>query len=134
MGAGKTTASKKLARLTGFDCYDLDELFEEKYKISIEGFFSKYDETLFRMLESKLLKETDKFHNTIIATGGGTPCFYDNMTWMNQNGLTVYLQMHPKSIFKRLILSKRKRPLVANKTPEDLLQYIKQHLRQRNIF
>lgn len=134
MGAGKTTASKKLARLTGFDCYDLDELFEEKYKISIEGFFSKYDETLFRMLESKLLKETDKFHNTIIATGGGTPCFYDNMTWMNQNGLTVYLQMHPKSIFKRLILSKRKRPLVANKTPEDLLQYIKEHLRQRNIF
>lgn len=134
MGAGKTTASKKMARLTGFACYDLDELFEEKYKINISDFFNKYGENLFRKLESQLLKDTVKFKNVIIATGGGTPCFYDNMTWMNEHGVTIYLQMHPKSIYQRLIASKRKRPLVAAKSPEELLIFIQDHLRQRNIF
>ncbi|MBS4060012.1 MAG: AAA family ATPase [Bacteroidetes bacterium] len=134
MGSGKTTVSKKLASLMGLECYDLDQLFEERFKIEIANFFDKYDEGLFRNLESQLLKETVVIDNAIIATGGGTPCFYDNMEWMNNNGITVYLQMHPLSIVSRLSSSRKKRPLLASKSNAELIGFIKGHLRQRNIF
>lgn len=134
MGSGKSTVAKKLAKVLKFISYDLDHLFQEKYKIDIGGFFSKYDETLFRKLESQLLKETTAFECAIIATGGGTPCFYDNMNWMNRNGITVYLQMSPASIVSRLSLSKKKRPLIASKSSDELLGFVTNHLRQRNIF
>lgn len=134
MGSGKSTTAKKLAGLLDMPCYDLDQLFEEQYKIEISHFFDRYDETLFRKIESSLLKDTFHLKDAIIATGGGTPCFYDNMHWMNSNGLTVYLQMNPKSILERLKSSKRKRPLVANKKEDELLTFVKEHLRQRNIF
>ncbi|PKP53313.1 MAG: shikimate kinase [Bacteroidetes bacterium HGW-Bacteroidetes-1] len=134
MGSGKSTVSKRLAQLMNFECVDLDQLFEEKFKIEIADFFKKYDESLFRLLESRLLKDTLKLSNTIIATGGGTPCFYDNMEWMNQNGITVYLQMHPLSIVYRLNDSKKKRPLVASKSQVELISFVRDHLRQRNIY
>lgn len=134
MGSGKTTTAKRLSAALNMPWYDLDVLFEEQYKIEIASFFERYDESLFRKLESSLLKETLRFPDAIISTGGGTACFYDNMAWMNAHGLTVYLQMHPHSIMERLRSSKRKRPLVANKTETELKEFIRDHLRQRNIF
>lgn len=134
MGSGKTTTSKRLASVLGLPCYDLDQLFEEQYKIDIPHFFERYDESLFRKLESQLLKDTLQLDQAIIATGGGTPCFYDNMQWMNEHGLTVYIQMQAESVFHRLKSSKRKRPLVAQKTDEELNEFIREHMRQRNIF
>lgn len=134
MGAGKTTLSRRLAALLGLESYDLDEMFESRYKISIPDFFKKYDETLFRRLESQLLKETSISDNIVFSTGGGVACFYDNMDWMNRHGITVYLQMDPISIVHRLSNAKKKRPLVESKTPEELLEFVREHLRQRNIF
>jgi shikimate kinase len=134
MGSGKTTVSRRLATALGLDALDLDVLFEEKFKIEIATFFKKYDESLFRKLESQLLKETLNLDNVVIATGGGTPCFYDNMDWMNKNGLTVYLRVHPLTAASRLSASKKKRPLVINKTQLELLDFVKEHMRQRNIY
>jgi shikimate kinase len=135
MGSGKSTVSEKLAKKLELMRFDLDELFEQRFKVDISRFFEKYDEPLFRKLESRLLKETVLLNNVVISTGGGTPCFYDNMEWMKQSGTTVYLEMSPKSLVTRLQSSKRKRPLMRDKTaPEQLLEYITSHLRQRNIW
>ncbi len=135
MGAGKSTVSEKLAKKLNLMRFDLDELFEQRFKIDINRFFEKYDETLFRKLESRLLKETVLLNNVVISTGGGTPCFYDNMEWMKQFGITVYLKMNPKSLVNRLQTSKRKRPLMKDKTSADqLLEYVQNHLRNRNIW
>lgn len=134
MGSGKSTAAKRLSALLNMPSFDLDVLFEERYKIEISSFFQRYDETLFRKLESGLLKETTNIPEGIIATGGGTPCFYDNIHWMNQNGITVYIRMSPVSIAERLKTSRKKRPLVANKDENELLPFIQDSMRQRNIF
>jgi len=134
MGAGKSTCAKRLANRFDWDFKDLDQLFESKYKITIPDFFEKYDESLFRRLERELLLETSLFQNTIIATGGGTACFYNNMSWMNENGLTVYLKMSPSAVSNRLVHAKKKRPLIAKKSPEELYIFVKEHLRQRAIF
>ncbi len=134
MGSGKSTVSHKLAEKLGYLRFDLDELFEQRYKISIRDFFEKYDETLFRKLESRLLKETVLLNKVVISTGGGTPCFYDNMQWMMNYGITVLIEMHPNSLVKRLIESRKIRPLLKNKTQEQLKQYVQNQLRQRNIW
>lgn len=134
MGSGKSTAGRKLAAALDLTFYDLDELFEEQYKISITSFFERYDENLFRKLESQLLKSCSRFENAVISTGGGTPCFYDNMAWMNENGLTIYLQMPAGSIVSRLQASKKKRPLLAGKNQHQLHSFVREHLVRRNIF
>jgi len=134
MGSGKSTVSHKLAQLLGYTRFDLDELFEQRFKITIPEFFRKYDEVLFRRLESQLLKETSVLDNVVIATGGGTPCYYDNMEWMNTLGITIFLEMGVNAIISRIINSKKKRPLLLNKSDDELYTYIHDHLRHRNIF
>lgn len=134
MGAGKTTLARKLAKVLHMDFADLDEMFEAKYKIAIPDFFRKYDEALFRKLESQLLKETAAIDNVVISTGGGTPCFYDNMAWMNRRGLTIYIQMDAHSIVHRLTQARKKRPLVESKVGNELLDFVREHLRHRNIY
>ena len=134
MGSGKSSALKQLGKLLSWETYDLDHLFEERYKISVQDFFHKYDETAFRKLESQLLKETVKYENAIIATGGGTPCFYDNMEWMNANGTTIFIKVSPKTAVNRLIDSKKKRPLIEGKSEQELLEYVEQHYSERMPF
>lgn len=134
MGSGKSSAMKHLARHLSWEAYDVDSLFEERYKISVQDFFHKYDEAAFRKLESQLLKETIQYENAVIATGGGTPCFYDNMEWMNANGTTVFLKVSPKTAVNRLINSKKKRPLIEGKSEEELLAYVERHYGERMPF
>ena len=134
MGSGKSSALKQLGKLLSWETYDLDHLFEEKYKISVQDFFHKYDEAAFRKLESQLLKETVKYENAVIATGGGTPCFYDNMEWMNANGTTIFLKVSAKTAVNRLLNSKKKRPLIEGKSEEQLLEYVEQHYGERMPF
>ena len=134
MGSGKSSALKQLGKLLSWETYDLDHLFEEKYKISVQDFFHKYDEAAFRKLESQLLKETVKYENAVIATGGGTPCFYDNMEWMNANGTTIFLKVSTKTAVNRLLNSKKKRPLIEGKSEEQLLEYVERHYGERMPF
>ncbi len=131
MGVGKSTVGKKLAAALDFEFMDLDDMFEEKYKISIHNFFRKYDEELFRKMEHELLLTTFDKRNVIISTGGGTPCFYDAMKKINEAGVSVYIKMAPSAIAHRLTEAKRKRPLVENMQKKELLDYIVKKLEER---
>ena len=134
MGSGKSTVGKKLAGKINFDFIDLDELIEQEYKITINDIFNKFDENAFRLLEHKVLLKTIRLKNTVVSTGGGTPCFFDNMKIMNEHGITVYLRMHPNSIYYRLINSKKKRPLLKSKSETEIKDFIESQLNQREPF
>lgn len=134
MGAGKTTLGKKLAHKLGYSFHDLDKIFEYKYKTSVDLFFGKYDEAAFRKIEHDLLLSTFTLENSVISTGGGTPCFHNNMNLINQNGISIYIKLSPEAIFNRLITAKKRRPLIANKSEEELMLFIKEKLREREAF
>lgn len=134
MGAGKTTAARRLAQRMGWEVVDTDALFEEKYKISVNDFFNKYDEPLYRKLESEVLKATESLDHVVVSTGGGTACFFDNMDWMNQHGLTVFLSISPQAAVDRVIHSRHKRPLVEGKSEEELTEFVNQHYASRLPF
>lgn len=134
MGAGKSTTSRRLAQRLGWEAVDTDDLFEAKYKISVCDFFQKYDEPLYRKLESEVLKETATLENVVVATGGGTACYFDNMYWMNAHGLTVFLRISEQAVVDRLVRAKRKRPLAVGKSEEELAEFVKNHYAERMPF
>ena len=134
MGVGKSTFGKKLARKLGFRFIDLDSVFEKKYKIRIDDFFGKYDENLFRRLEYEALTASFSSVNTVIATGGGSPCFFDAMEKINEQGLSIYLRMESAAIAHRLTHAKKPRPLVKGKSGDELCELIKQKLEERKTF
>ena len=134
MGAGKTTTARRLANQLGWEVVDTDDMFEVKYKISVCDFFHKYDEPLYRKLESEVLKETENLENVVISTGGGTACYFDNMEWMNRHGLTVFLRISEKAVVDRLLHAKRKRPLAVGKSEEELAEFVAQHYTSRLSF
>ena len=123
-GCGKSSVGKKLAAKLGYGFVDLDEAFEEEYHITIPDFFQKYNETAFRSCERKVLINKLQEDDIVLSSGGGTPCFSYNMQLMRDSGIVVYIKMAPVSLFDRLSHAKRPRPLVQNKTPEELQQYI----------
>lgn len=134
MGSGKTSAAKRLANKLGYDFYDMDEMLEKEYRISIPDLFQKYDENLFRKLEQGILEKTFTFKNTVIATGGGTPCFEDNIKNINEHGVSVYLKMSAKMLYDRLKASSRPRPLMLKIPEENRLKYIEELLTERERF
>ena len=133
MGSGKSTAGRRLARLLGYAFTDLDEMIESKYHITIPDIFSRYDEAAFRKVEHETLKETFDLNDCVIATGGGTPCFYNNMELINRHGTSVYLDMHPRSLYTRLMNSRKRRPLLENRQPDEVLAFIGDELRKREF-
>ena len=134
MGAGKTTTARRLAQRLGWEVADTDALFEEKFKISVNDFFNKYDEPLYRKLESEVLKATESLENVVVSTGGGTACYFDNMEWMNSHGLTVFLHISPKAAVDRVIHSRHKRPLAEGKSEEELTEFVNSHYALRMPF
>lgn len=134
MGCGKSTVGKKLATRMQYDFIDIDAAIEKMTGKSVGQIFQDEGEDAFRQLEHSVIVSTCARNNLVVSTGGGAPCFFDNMKLMNQNGITVYLQMHPDSLTKRIRDSKTGRPLLKN-VPDDYLgDYIALHLAQRERF
>jgi shikimate kinase len=135
MGVGKTTNGKKLADLLNSDFIDLDDLFVSQEGISISEYFGTHGEENFRLREKDILQNLHTIPPAVIATGGGAPCFFDNMEWMNQNGITIYLQMPPKALAQRLANSKKgKRPLIQHLNEDEILAFIDNKMVHRHPF
>ena len=134
MGSGKTTVGKKLASLLGWSYIDLDKKIEEYEGKSIPEIFSENGEEYFRITESRLLKKLDVGNNTVISTGGGTPCYSNNMDIMLESGLTIYLKLTPLQLRSRLSESKGDRPLIKDLDHEMLLSFINEKLSAREKY
>lgn len=133
MGVGKTTSGKKLASILNCDFIDLDDLFVKQEGVPISIYFEQYGEAAFREKERDILHGLRATPPSIIATGGGAPCFFDNMEWMNKYGTTVYLQMPAKALAQRLAASKKdKRPLIKHLNEEEILAFINQKMHLRH--
>lgn len=134
MGCGKTTWGKKLAAHLGYEFIDLDHLLQDKVGTTIAEYFAAHGEDAFRKLESSLLKETDYPENTIVSTGGGLPCFFDNLQWMNNNGKSLYIKLSPKTLAERLENSKTVRPVLQGKKGDELVAFITEKLAEREDY
>jgi shikimate kinase len=134
MGSGKTTLGKLLAKKMDLQFLDIDLFIENRYHKSIASIFEERGEADFREIERRVLHEITGFENTIISTGGGLPCFFDNMEVMNEVGTTVYLKVSPDELVKRLSAGKNKRPLISGKNPEELRDFIETNLKKREPF
>lgn len=131
MGSGKTTFGRMLANTLNRDFVDLDHYIEEQERATVPDLFTTLGEKGFRTLEQKALLSTKEMGNTIIATGGGAPCFFDNMAFMNRHGHTIYLKVTPEELSKRLLPARSHRPLIAGKSKSELLDYIRAKLSER---
>ncbi len=134
MGCGKSTIGKKLAWKLGYPFMDTDTIIEVIAEKSIAEIFESEGEECFRNMEHELLKEIIKNKNIVVSTGGGMPCFNNNMDIMNIAGTTVYIKMSHESLAKRLTQSKQKRPLLADIPLEELPETIKKNLSEREKF
>ncbi len=134
MGSGKTTIGKLLSKKLGLQFVDLDLFIENRYRKSVTQLFAEKGESVFREIEHKTLVEISEFENIVVSTGGGTPCFYDNMSLMNQSGITIYLKVSENELSKRLAIIKQNRPLVKNKNKEELRSFINENLSKRESF
>lgn len=131
MASGKTTFGKALARRTGLQHIDLDFYIEQRFHCRIKDIFESRGEAEFRRIEANMLREVGEFSNVIISCGGGTPCFADNMDYMNQRGTTVCLQASDDIIADRVIRSGDKRPLLSGKSRDEILDTIRRHMDTR---
>lgn len=134
MGCGKSTLGRTLAAELKLTFIDLDSFLEEKYFKTIPQIFAEEGEESFRRKERKVLEEVCSFDNVILATGGGAPCFFDNMDLMNESGFCVFLDVYISSLVSRLIHAKTERPLIKGKSPDELHEFIEGLLAKRRPF
>lgn len=131
MSSGKTTLGKKLARILGYRFVDLDKLVEQDQNMDIPSLFSQKGETYFREVESRILKEISIRRNMVLASGGGTPCFFDNMNLINQMGISIFLDVPAADLARRIENhGKDDRPILSGAASlvETLDQKIKERL------
>ena len=134
MGAGKTTVGKALSKAMGLQFYDLDWYIESRMRKTVAQIFAERGEEGFRLIERNMLHEVAEFEDVILSCGGGTPCFFDNMDYLDGQGETIYLKADPEVLYKHLLMGKIERPLLKNKTPEQLIDFIKEQLEKREPF
>lgn len=134
MGAGKTTLGKALARRMNLSFMDTDLFIEHRYHKKVREIFIAEGEAYFREVEHRMLQELAEFEDTVVSTGGGLPCFHENMMLMNRMGITVYLDVSVKELAARLEVSKNIRPVLQNRSGSELVDFIKENLAQRQSF
>ena len=134
MGAGKTTIGKALAKELGVTFYDLDWYIETRMRRTIKQIFDEKGEDGFRRIEHNMLHEVAEFENVVISCGGGTPCFYDNIDYMNSQAQVVYLKESPEVLYEHLQMGRRVRPLLLGKSPDEVRTFIVEQLAKREEF
>lgn len=131
MGSGKTYWGRSWSEVTGIKHYDLDEEIEKQEGKNVTAIFEEKGEDTFRRLEKEMLHSFLGKDNFILSCGGGTPCYYNNMKWMNEEGITIYLKSSPADLAQRLLKEKETRPLIASMNNDVLEEYISEKLKQR---
>jgi len=134
MGSGKSYFGQLISEKFDIKFLDLDQFIEDSVQLSIPQIFSNIGEDGFREKEAKLLRKTADFNQYIISCGGGTPCFLDNMKWIKDNGISIYLKATEELLFKRLNNQKSGRPLICGMSDEDLRNFISMKLTEREKF
>lgn len=134
MGSGKSTLGKQLAQQLRYDFQDLDNYIETLNKCTITEFFNRYGEHIFRKEERHRLTELCLKDNIVIAVGGGTPCFKNNMKLMNYWGTTIFIDPPINLLFQRLKHRAAHRPLLAAKTEDELFEFLKKNHAERLPF
>jgi len=134
MGSGKSWLGQQLTQHLPFNFIDLDDYIEQKRQLSIPEIFEQYGEEKFRQIESICLKSLKNKTNCIIALGGGTPCFFDNMDWILENGIAIYLDVVPSILVNRLMKEQEKRPLLKNYNSQKLLSFIERKIAERQAY
>ncbi len=134
MGAGKTYWSKQLSKQLKTGGYDLDQLIELNEEKTIAEIFEEEGEDAFRKTEAKLLRWFAEKKTFVLATGGGTPCYHDNMKWMNGQGITIWIQEDLPVLAERLWAGREHRPLIKEKKQEELIPYLEAKLQERIVF
>jgi shikimate kinase len=134
MGAGKTTIGEKLSERMGLSFIDLDHFIEKRYYKTVRQIFEENGEESFRETEKKALREVAEFEDAVISTGGGTPCFHENMAFMNSAGTTVYLKVPVDELVRRMEGSKNTRPVLKGRSGEALRQFMEASLSERSRY
>ncbi len=134
MGAGKTTVGKALAKALGLQFYDLDWYIEARMHKTVPQIFAERGEEGFRQVERNMLHEAAEFEDVVLSCGGGTPCFFDNIDYMNRQGSVVYLKAGPEVLYRHLLMGKTERPLIKGKSPEELIAFIRRQLADREPY
>lgn len=134
MGSGKTTVGHALSHEINLPFYDLDWYIETRMHCTVKQIFDQKGEDGFRRIEYNMLHEVAEFDDVILSCGGGTPCFYDNMDYINRQGETVYLKCSPDVLYQHLKMGKTVRPLLLNKTSDEVRAFIEEQLKEREPF
>lgn len=134
MGSGKSTIGRKLASELGLTMIDLDHYLENKYHKTIPQIFAEEGEDSFRRKEQNVLHEVSAFEDVIIATGGGAPCFFDNIAVMNNSGFCIFLDVDTDELVERLIKAKTERPIIKGQSKDELAGFIDGMMEKRRPF
>ena len=134
MGAGKTTVGRIMSDRLGLSFIDMDHYIEGRFHKTVEKLFSEKGENAFRDIERRMLHEVAMFEDVLVSTGGGVPCFYDNMAFMNEVGTTVYLKVSVNELTNRLEACKNVRPVLQGRHGEVLKTFITDSLKKRESF
>ena len=136
MGSGKSTIANRLSKGTGIPFVDLDKSIEQRVNLSINEIFEQHGEIYFRKLEHEIFVELlNTPGDLIISLGGGAPCYANNHELLNgENVISIYLKASVDTLFERLVSNKSKRPILADKSEDEMKEFIAKHLFDRSFY
>ena len=134
MGAGKTTVGRQLGKALDIPFYDLDWYIEGRMRKTVPQLFAERGEEGFRKVERNMLHEVAEFEDVVLSCGGGTPCFFDNMDYLNAQGETIYLKASPEVLYGHLKMGRTERPLLKGKSAEEMQRFIAEQVALREPY